>query len=394
MTYNFDIIQNRKGTNSVKHDLHEKCGKPAGLIPLWIADMDFKAPIEVGTALIQCAKHGIFGYSEAGDGYWEAVRNWFWDGFGYRPEREWLVMAPGVVFAVTMAIRAFTDEGDSVMIQRPVYHPFAEVINDNNRRVINNPLVYENGKYRVDFDDFEQKIVQNKVELFILCSPHNPVGRVWTVDELEKMGDICLKHGCIVVSDEIHCDFVYVPHRHHVFSMVKPEFADNSVICTAPSKTFNTPGLQVSNTFIQNPELRRRLIKECDASGYSQMNTMGLAACEAAYRHGREWLGQLLAYLSGNMDLVYEFGDRAGIRPVPLEGTYLAWLDFSPLKLSPGELDDFIIKKAGLWLSPGVTYGGEEGAVFQRINIASPRSVLARALRRLESAVTNGRMRG
>ena len=387
MLYDFDIIHDRKGTNSVKHDLHGKCGKPVGLIPLWIADMDFKVPEEVETALIQCAKHGIFGYSEAGDGYWEAVGAWFSDGFDYHPERKWLVMAPGVVFAVAMAVRAYTGEGDGVMIQRPVYHPFAEVINDNNRRVINNPLVYENGKYRVDFDDFEQKIVRNRVKLFILCSPHNPAGRVWTKDELEKMGDICLKNGCIVVSDEIHSDFVYAPHRHHVFSMVRPEFAENSLICTAPSKTFNTPGLQASNTFITNPELRRRLLKEYDASGYSQLNTMGLAACEASYRYGRNWLEQLLTYLSGNMKLVCEFGDRTGIKPVPLEGTYLAWLDFSPLKLSPQELDEFIIKKAGLWLSPGTTYGMEEGAAFQRINIACPRSVLTRALSQLESAL-------
>jgi cystathionine beta-lyase len=284
-----------------------------------------------------------------------------------------------------MAVRAFTNEGDGVLIQRPVYHPFGEVILTNNRKIINNPLVYENGRYRIDFDDFERKIDEHKAKLFILCNPHNPAGRVWTREELEKMGDICLKYNCLVVSDEIHCDFVYAPHKHLVFSEIKPVFAEKSIICTAPSKTFNIPGLQISNTFIPNPELRQRFTKEYSASGYSQLNTMGLAACEAAYRHGREWLDQLLSYLSKNMELIYGFGEKTGIKPVELQGTYLAWLDFSPMGLPHKELDDLIIRKAGLWLSTGTTYGSPEGLGFQRINIGCPKSVLSNALERLES---------
>jgi len=391
MNYDFDIIHDRKNTNSLKHDGHRRCGRPEGLLPLWVADMDFKVPVEVEEALVKSARHGIFGYSEAySDSYWDALRNWYYDGFGYDPRREWLVKAPGIVFAVAVAVRAYTGEGDAVMIQRPVYHPFSEVVNTNNRKLVNNALKYEDGRYVIDFEDFERKIADNGVKLFILCSPHNPVGRVWTREELEKMGDICLKYNCLVVSDEIHSDFVFAPHRHIVFSMIKPVFAENSIICTAPSKTFNLPGLQISNIFIANAALRLRFTKEYTRSGYSQLNAMGLAACEAAYRYGREWLTQLLEYLSGNMKLVYEFGERTGIKPMPLEGTYLAWLDFSKLKLSHKELDELIINKAGLWLSSGTTFGKDEGDGFQRINIACPRPVLSKALGQLESAIQRG----
>jgi cystathionine beta-lyase len=201
------------------------------------------------------------------------------------------------------------------------------------------------------------------------------------------MGDICLKYNCLVVSDEIHCDFVYAPHKHYVFSTIKPVFADNSIICTAPSKTFNLPGLQASNNFIPNARIRKMFVDEIRRSGYSQMNTMGLVACENAYRYGREWLDQLIEYLAGNMKLVYDFGDRTGIKPVPLEGTYLAWLDFSPLGLPHKEIEALVADKAGLWLSTGTTYGDPEGVGFQRINIGCPRPVLERALGQLERAL-------
>lgn len=383
MDYNFDIIHERKNTNSLKYDFWEKYGKREDLLPLWVADMDFKTPFEVEDALVKCAKHGIFGYSEVKDSYWEAVRDWFSEGFDYTIKQEWLVKTPGVVFALAMAVRAFTEKGDGVLIQRPVYYPFTGVITDNDRKLINNALVYENGGYSIDFNDFEKKIAENKVKLFILCSPHNPVGRVWNRDELERIGDICLKYNCLIVSDEIHCDFVYAPNKHHVFAAVKPEFEENSIICTAPSKTFNLAGLQVSNIFIANAKLREKFIKECAKTGYSQLNTMGLAACENAYRYGKEWLRQLKEYLSGNIKLVSEFCQRTGIRQVPLEGTYLTWLDFSPFGLSDKEIDGLVVDKAGLWLDSGLMFG-KEGSGFQRINIACPRSVLERALIQLE----------
>ncbi|MCL2219778.1 MAG: pyridoxal phosphate-dependent aminotransferase [Chitinispirillia bacterium] len=391
MRYNFDTVYGRKNTNSIKYD-HQRYGKPEGLIPLWVADMDFKVPPEVEEALVRSSKHGVFGYSEAGESYWEAVSGWFTEGFGYHPEPGWLVKAPGIVFATAVAIRAYTNEGDAVMLQRPVYHPFTQIINDNNRVLINNPLVYEEGAYLIDFDDFEKKIKQHRVKLFILCSPHNPVGRVWTREELEKIGDICLKNNCLVFSDEIHCDFVYKPHKHTVFSMVSDDFAKISIIATAPSKTFNLPGLQISNIFISNKELRQKFVKEYNRSGYSQLNTMGLVACESAYRHGREWVNQLLVYLSKNMELITGFCSKMGIKqkgikPLPLEGTYLAWVDFSSMGLPQKDLDDFMANKVGLWLSSGTTFGIDEGVGFQRINIAAPRSVIVRALSLLEQAI-------
>jgi cystathionine beta-lyase len=387
MKYDFNTVLDRKNTNSLKYDFHSKYLKRENLIPLWVADMDFKVPKEVEEALIKCAKHGIFGYSDTKESYFEAVKNWFVEGFEYYPEERWLIKTPGVVFALAQAVRAFSDVGDAVMIQRPVYHPFSEVVINNGRKLINNALVYENGRYLIDFDDFERKIVENKVKLFILCSPHNPTGRVWQRDELEKMGDICLKYDCLVVSDEIHCDFVCSPHKHVVFSTIKPEFADISVICTAPSKTFNLPGLQASNVFISNANIRKKFSDEYRRSGYSQLNVMGLVACESAYRYGRDWLNRLIEYLAKNMKLVYEFGEKTGIKPVALEGTYLAWLDFSPLGLSHGEIESLVADKAGLWLSSGTTFGNPEGLGFQRVNIACPRSVLETALGRLEDAV-------
>lgn len=387
MKYNFDVEHDRKNTNSVKHDLHRKLGKREDLIPLWIADMDFKVPQEVEAALARASNHGIFGYSEAGVSYYDALTKWFADGFDYHPTREISHLAPGVVFAITVAIRAFTNRGDGVLIQRPVYHPFGEMITATERKIVVNSLVYKDGKYTIDFEDFERKIVDNQIKLFILCSPHNPAGRVWTRDELTNMGEICIKHNCLIVSDEIHCDFVYAPHKHLVFATIKPEFADNSIICTAPSKTFNLPGLQNANIFIANSEIRKKFHEAYVASGYSQMNTLGLIACEAAYRYGREWLNELLQYLSDNMKLLYDFGERTGIKPVSLEGTYLAWLDFSPLKLTDAEINKLVTNEAGLWLSPGLTYGNPEGSQFQRMNIASPRRIIEKAISNLERAL-------
>ncbi|MCL2389506.1 MAG: pyridoxal phosphate-dependent aminotransferase [Elusimicrobia bacterium] len=388
MKYNFDTVYDRTNTNSVKYDFAAEFGKPEGLCPLWVADMDFKIAVEIEEAVIKCARHGIFGYSDVKNSYYDALSSWFFERFGYKTQSDWLVKTPGVVFALAAAIRAFTLEGDCVLIQKPVYHPFSSIITDNNRKLINNPLIYTNGAYTIDFEDFEQKIIKNNVKLFILCSPHNPVGRVWTRAELEKMGNICFKHNCIVVSDEIHCDFVYAPHKHHVFSALRPEFEDNAIICTSPSKTFNLAGLQAANTFIKNKTLREKFQKELAKTGYHQLSTMGLAACEAAYKHGADWLNQLKEYLSANINLVRDFSKRTGIKLIEPEGTYLLWLDFSSLGLDDKALQNLIEKKAKLWLSHGLIFG-LEGKGFQRINIACPRSVLEAALNNLETAIKN-----
>jgi cystathionine beta-lyase len=388
MRYSFDNIIDRRGTDSLKYDLAAKRGMPEDIIPLWVADMDFPAPPEVLDALVEKSRHGIFGYSDAiSDDYFNALADWYAGRFNWHLSPQWLVKTPGVVFAICTAIRALTNEGDAVLIQEPVYYPFAGSVRANDRKLVVNELVYRDGRYYIDFDDFENKIAKNRVKLFILCSPHNPVGRVWTQEELVAMGEICLKYGVKVVADEIHADFVYPGYRHHVFETVRPEFADITVTCTAPTKTFNLAGLQISNVFISNTELRRQFKQELERTGYSQPNIMGLVACRAAYRYGAKWLEDLVDYLSSNLDLLRDFlgQELPFIRLVEPEGTYLVWLDFRELGLPDKELSDLLIHKARLWLNAGPMFGaGGEG--FQRINIGCPAAILQKALERLKKA--------
>jgi cystathionine beta-lyase len=388
MEINFDEIINRTGTNSIKYDFAALRGKPEGILPLWVADMDFRTPPAVTEALLKAVTHGIYGYSEIKTEYFDALYHWFHDRFGFNVKQEWLVKTPGVVYAIATAIRALTKEGDGVLIQQPVYYPFSEAIRSNHRRLINNPLVYKNGSYQIDFEDFESKITQNEVKLFILCSPHNPVGRVWTKEELTRLGTICMKHRVIVISDEIHADFTYTGHTHTVFAGISKEFLAQSIVCTAPSKTFNLAGLQVSNIFIANKEIRRKFKEEINRSGYSQLNTMGLIACQAAYEFGAKWLEELKTYLEGNLDFIRSFLAEhiPTVKLVEPQGTYLVWLDFQALNLSEEELEKLITHRAGLWLDHGTMFGSE-GFGFQRVNIACPRSVLKQAFLQLEQAI-------
>jgi cystathionine beta-lyase len=384
----FDRIIDRQNTDSLKYDFIKKWGKPEGVLPLWVADMDFRTPSCVIDALLEKCRHGIFGYSETRNDYYETLRNWFSSRFNWSIRPEWLVKTPGVVFAICTAIRALTDEGDAILVQQPVYSPFFEMILENKRKLITNQLVYSQGKYSIDFSDFEDKIIKSNAKLFILCSPHNPVGRVWTLEELLRLGEICLKHDVTVVSDEIHADFTYPGHRHLVFADVKPEFSDITVTCTSPTKTFNLAGLHISNIFIANRDIRRKFKKELEKSGHSLSNIMGITACRAAYEGGSNWLIELNKYLSGNLDLLRSFLKQKlpQIKLIEPEGTYLVWLDFSALGLDDKKLEDFILNEAGLWLDSGTMFGiGGEG--FQRINIACPRSVLEKALIQLEQAI-------
>ena len=387
MRFDFDEIIDRRNTCSIKYDFARERGMPEGLIPLWVADMDFRTPPEVVEALVSSSQHGIFGYTDVKPDYADTLVRWFSRRFNWTVDPAWLVKTPGVVFAVANAIRAFSKPGDAVLIQQPVYYPFAHMIELNERVTVNSPLRYENGAYGIDFDDFEQKIVQNKVRLFILCSPHNPVGRVWTIDELERMGEICLRHGVLIVSDEIHADFVYPGFRHYILANRSAALRDITITCTAPSKTFNLAGLQVSNIFIADPELRKAFRQEIARSGYSQLNTLGLCACQAAYEHGEPWLEELILYLKGNLDYARQFlSERLPrIRLVEPEGTYLLWLDFKALFETEESRQRFIVDKAGLWLDQGTMFG-EDGRGFERVNIACPRSVLHQALVRLEKA--------
>ncbi len=388
MKYDFDKVINRYGTNSVKYDLAREYGKPEGILPLWVADMDFQAPPSVVEALIERAKHGIYGYSVLKPDYFQAVKGWFASRYNWDINDDWLISTPGVVSAINIAVRALTAANDAIIIQQPVYPPFKAAILNNKRKLVVNHLIYENGKYTIDFTDFEEKIISENVKMFILCSPHNPVGRVWTQDELTKLGDICKKHNVLVVSDEIHADFIYPGHKHQVFADVKPEFADFSIICTAPTKTFNLAGLQVSNIFIPNANIRQQFRDEFKHSGYGHANAMGLVACQAAYSGGGEWLDALLEYLEGNIVFLREFLHEhiPQIRLIEPEGTYLAWLDFNSLGLDESSLESLLVDRAGIWLNKGTIFGAG-GSGFQRLNFACPRSILEEALTRLEKAV-------
>ncbi|MBP2633720.1 MAG: aminotransferase [Firmicutes bacterium] len=388
MKYNFDEIIDRRNTNSLKYDFAIERNKPSDVLPLWVADMDIKTPFEVREALKKSAEHGIFGYSDVKIEYFNTLHTWFKTKFAWDTKPEWLVKTPGVVFAICTAIRAFTEKGDAVLIQRPVYYPFSLSIKDNERKLVNNPLVYKDGKYEIDFADFEQKIIDNGVKLFILCSPHNPVGRVWSKEELLKIGDICIKHNVLIVADEIHEEFVYEGFKHHVFANLKPEFSDITITCTAPSKTFNLAGLQVSNIFIANAELRHKFKKKIIKTGYCELNAMGLVACQTAYAHGQDWLEKLKVYLAQNLDFTRKFLAEKipQIKLVEPQGTYLLWLDCSALHLDDKALEDLIINKAKLWLDAGTMFG-PEGSGFQRINITCPRATLEKALLKLEAAV-------
>jgi cystathionine beta-lyase len=386
--YDFDEIIPRRGTGCVKYDSAARRGRPADVIPLWVADMDFRAPREVVDRLVVAARHGIFGYADCvDDGYYQAVAGWFARYFDFHPEPEWLVTSPGVVFAQSVALSGLTEPGEAVLIQEPVYHPFAKMIRASGRRVIESGLVYGDGGYTIDLDDFERKITQERVRMFILCSPHNPVGRVWTKGELTALGEICLRRDCLVFADEIHCDFTRPGHRHQTFAALSPELAARTVMATAPSKTFNLAGLQGANIFIPDPELRRRYCLAQERTGYGELNNMALAAGRAAYEHGRDWLEQLLAYLEGNLGLLREAAAAwPGISLVEPEGTYLAWLDMRGLGLAPAALDDLITSRARLWLDEGRKFG-PSGEGFYRLNLASPRPVLREALGRLDTAL-------
>lgn len=413
-TYNFDKITNRKGTNCLKYDFAVERGKPADVLPLWVADMDFPVSEEISKSLHAAVEHGIYGYTQPKDAYYNAVMNWMERKHNWKTKREWIVKTPGVVFALGAAVKAFTDPGDAILIQNPVYYPFTNIIRDNNRKVVDNTLVYHpvtertvvpvttddaseqqinnvgtvSPAYQIDFEDFERKIEQEHVKLFILCNPHNPVGRVWTVEELQKLGEICLRHHVIVVSDEIHNDFVYPGFEHTVFANVDPRFAEFTLTCTAPSKTFNLAGLQISNIFIPNENLRKAFKTEIDRTGYDEPNALGVVACEAAYRAGEDWLEQLRAYLLKNLNFLRDFLQEKipQIHLVEPEGTYLVWLDCSELGITGKELDQFIADKAGLWLDGGSMFG-PSGAAFQRVNIACPQATLELALNKLKAAV-------
>jgi len=378
----FDEIVDRRNTDSVKYMFWQGEG---GTIPMWVADMDFKAPAEVSQALVRAAEHGVFGYTDADQSYEQAACDWMRRNFGWAAKPEWNVRVPGVVFALAAAVRGLTKEGDAVLIQQPAYYPFMDVVNDNDRKLVVNELQLRGDKYEIDFDDFEEKIRANEVKLFILCSPHNPVGRVWTKEELSRMGEICLKYGVTVASDEIHADFVFSGYRHTVFSDAFPALRDKTIILTAPSKTFNLAGLQTANIFIEDSKLRDAFSREIQRTGYAQLNTMGQAATKAAYLHGQAWRDEMVAYLEESARYAEQALAQTKIKLIKPEGTYLLWLDCRALGMDDDDLVDFITE-ANLWLHAGFTFG-QCGSGFMRMNIACPRAVLAQAMGNLTAAL-------
>ena len=378
----FDPVYDRTGTGAIKYN-----NLPQNTIPMWIADMDFKSPPAVTEALIKAARHGIYGYGDTDDEYDKLIIDWYDRRIGWKIEKEQILKIPGVMFGVAAAIRAVTKPNDAVLICQPVYYPFAKIIPDNHCKTVINKLVLKNGRYEIDFEDFENKIKQEKVKAFLLCSPHNPVGRVWSRTELAEIARICLENGVYIISDEIHSDFVYPGYKHIPIASLSDEIADRTITCLSPTKTFNLAGLQAANMVAPNNNLRIRIKKECAATGYSHLNIMAVAAAKAAYQQGEEWLEGLLQYLGENIALLRTaFPKGAPISALNMEGTYLAWLDCRKLNLSPSELDNLFLGKAGVWLHNGHTFGAG-GDSFMRMNIACPKSVLEEAIERIKSAV-------
>ena len=385
MEFDFDKITDRANTFAIKYDLAEKRNKPKDAISLWDADMDFPTAPGICDALQERSLHGIFGYSRPDARYYDAVKNWFRTRHGFEIHDEEIVNTPGVVFAIGAAVRAFTKRGDSVLIQKPVYYPFANVISSNGRRVVNNPLVLRNGRYEIDFDDFEKKIVEENVRLFILCSPHNPGGRVWKKNELLKICEICLRHNVLVVSDEIHSDITFGKNVHTVYANLSEAASENSIICTSPSKTFNLAGLQFSNIIIKNKKIRDEFQKEIDRTGYDEPSLMGIVAATAAYSDGEKWFDAAKDYIWRNILFTEKYISEhcPKIRVMEPEGSYLVWLDFSAFTdLSDLEISKRILNDAKVWLDYGLMFGSE-GEKFQRINVATPRRILEEALSRI-----------
>lgn len=386
--YDFDRIINRRGTDCVKYDNILSSGRPENTIPLFVADMDFAVAPEIVEALHQTVDRRIYGYPIRGKEYFEAIAGWYQRRYGWLLSEDWLLTTPGVVHALNLAVRAYTNPGDRVLLLTPVYGPFGSAVKGNGRVIAECPLTASGNRYTVDFAAFEETVVRENVKLFLLCSPHNPVGRVWTKDELTRMGDICLAHGVIVIADEIHSDFVYSGHKHTNFAAISEAFAQNSVTCTAPSKTFNLAGVWNSNILIPSPALREKFAAEMARSNTPLPTVFAYEACKAAYTRGDRWLDELLVYLADNIQLVREFFAKylPAARLFDTEGTYLMWGDFSAYS-TPDELEKKFFD-GGIWLNRDADFNASP-AGFYRINVATPRAILQQALERMET-ILNG----
>ncbi len=388
MDYNFDKEIDRRGTYSYKWDSAYRYFGTNDLIPLWIADMDFKAPPEVVKALEKRASHGIYGYTKEESEHKQPFMNWTKKRYGYEIEEDWIINTPGVVPVICAAIQSLTEKGDSVLIQPPVYPPFFSSIQNNDRKLVLNPLKFENGKYEINFEDFESKIKDENVKLFLLCNPQNPVGRVWSIEDLEKILKICNENNVFVVSDEIHGDIIYKDSKFNSVLNLGEKYHDRVIVATAPSKTFNIAGLYYSNIIIPDKSLRDTIQKVFTQLNVSSENVFSIEASKVVYEYGENWLDQLIEYLGETADYVVDFIKEKlpKVKAYKPESTYLMWLDFRELFDSQEKLMDFLINEAKVGLNDGTTFS-EDYVGFVRLNIASPRNIVKEGLERIENAL-------
>ena len=384
--YNFDEVIERHGTSCVKFDRLKEMFGDENLIPLWVADMDFRTPDFIVEALKKRCEHEIFGYTFGSDEYYESIINWVHYKHNWKIQREWISYIPGIVKGIAFAIQCFTQKGDKIMVMPPVYHPFFLVTQKNEREVVFSPLVLKDEQYYIDFNRFRQDIQGCK--LLILSNPHNPGGRVWTKEELSQIADICYESGTLVISDEIHADLTLPPYKHPTFALISEKARMNSLVFMSPSKAFNMPGLASSYAIIENDELRHRFQTYMEASEFSEGHLFAYLSVAAAYSHGTEWLDQVVAYIKGNVDFTETYLKEhiPAIKMIRPQASYLIFLDCRALGLNQEELNRLFVEGAHLALNDGTTFG-KEGEGFMRLNVACPRATLEKALKQLEQAV-------
>jgi cysteine-S-conjugate beta-lyase len=388
MTFSFDKKIERRNTRAVKWDLVKSLYGSEDVLPMWVADMDFEVPPAVKDALTERAQHGVFGYTYTDNALQNTITAWLEYKHDWKVKSASILYSPGVIATLYMAIQTFTDKGDKVLIQTPVYPPFYDIVKNHDRELVTNSLVVQENRYEIDFVDFEAKLKQG-VKVFILCNPHNPVGRVWTQAELEKIVALCKKYNVMIFADEIHADLVYHPNKHVPIAKIDEDMEEQIITCMSPTKTFNLAGLQVSYAIVANKQKRDALEKTFHKQGMHILNTMGITALDAAYNNGREWLEQLLEQLQTNIDYVVNtFANHPKVKVFRPEGTYLIWLDFSKLELSQDELKEFLQTRAQVGLNDGASFG-EEGTGFMRMNIACPLDIVKEGTTRIKNALDN-----
>lgn len=379
--YNFDEFVNRRGTNSVKWDEE----KEDGIIPLWVADMDFLAAPAIRRAVEERAKHGVFGYAIVGDSYYAAITNWFKRRHNWAIERDWIIYTTGVIPAISATIHALAMPGEKVLIQTPVYNCFYSCIRNQGLRVLESPLKREGNTYVVDWDDFEAKCADKKTTLFLLCNPHNPAGRVWTKDELARMNEICMRHDVKVISDEIHCELIMPGYVFTPFATVNADCQRNSVVFNSPTKNFNIAGLQIANIICADKEWYRRIDRAINIFEVCDVNPFGPLALEAAYNESEDWIDELMPYIADNYALLKDTFTKEvpNYEVLKLEGTYLAWVDIRKSGLTANALTEKLLREGKVQVNSGVIYSKNDGEGYIRINLACPRATLQEGLKRI-----------